>query len=330
MSSQIDSGPPNAAQVQDLPVTAVQANPRNPRLIFPEEELDRLAESIHQEGILVPIVVYPDDDGKYTLIDGERRFRCALRLGLESVPALITDRKGDVENLVSMFNIHQMREPWRDMPTAIALKELEDAMEADGGATPSDRALADRTGLSQERVKRLRYAVQLPDEYQGYIQEGTIPLNWFWELHRNVIQPLANKRPKLHEEFGEGAVRDAFVEKRLRGAITDTVSLRDVRPIINYAAKDAEASGSDDSVLDDTLRRLLQDPDLTIATAYEDTVQIMVEADKLDRATENMIKGFDRLFARATGDEERAMVMGIAERFAQQLERVIAENAGGE
>ncbi|MCQ3805860.1 MAG: ParB/RepB/Spo0J family partition protein [Acidimicrobiaceae bacterium] len=330
MSSQTDSGPPNAAQVQDLSVTAVQANPRNPRLVFPEEELDRLAESIHQEGILVPIVVYPEDDGKYTLIDGERRFRCALRLGLESVPALITDRKGDIENLVSMFNIHQMREPWRDMPTAIALRELEDAMKADGAATPSDRALADRTGLSQERVKRLRYAVQLPDEYQHYIQEGTIPLNWFWELHRNVIQPLANKRPKLHEEFGEDAVRSAFVAKRLGGTITDTVSLRDVRPIINYAGKDAEASDSDDSVLDDTLRRLLQDPDLTIATAYEDTVQIMVEADKLDRSTENMIKGFDRLFARATGNEERAMVMGIAERFAQQLKRVIAENAGGE
>ena len=330
MSSQTDSGPPNAAQVQDLHVTAIQANPRNPRLIFPEEELDRLAESIHQEGILVPIVVYPEDDEKYTLIDGERRFRCALRLGLDSVPALITDRKGDVENLVSMFNIHQMREPWRDMPTAIALKELEDAMEADSGTTPSDRALADRTGLSQERVKRLRYAIQLPDEYQRYIHERRIPLNWFWELHRNVIQPLANKRPKLHEEFGEDAVLTAFVEKRLRGTITDTVSLRDVRPIINYAAKDAEASASDDSVLDDTLRRLLQDPDLTIATAYEDTVQIMVEADKLDRSTENMIKGFNRLFARATGDEERAMVMGIAKRFAQQLERVIAENAGGE
>jgi len=314
------------SHLEDLPIGQIRPNPRNPRLVFPEEELDRLAESISQEGILVPVVVFAGGDGKYTLIDGERRYKCALKLGFGHVPALIATQKDDVANLVSMFNIHQMREPWRDIPTARALDELARALESETGEPPKDSLLSEKTGLSSERVKRLRFAIQLPDEYQTYIADGTIPLNWFWELDRNVIQPLAKNRRAIFDEFGPDGILEAFVGKRLGGVITDTVSLRNVRPIIKFAARDAEESGDDESVLDETLRKLITDDDLTIATAYEDTVQIMVESDKLRRSTANMVKGFDRLFARTQNDAERDVVLSIATELRAGLDRLIGEN----
>ena len=74
--------------LKNLPIGDIQPNPRNPRLIFPEEELDRLAASIDQEGILVPIAVFKNEDNTtFTLIDGERRYKCAIRLGFQQIPA---------------------------------------------------------------------------------------------------------------------------------------------------------------------------------------------------------------------------------------------------
>jgi ParB family chromosome partitioning protein len=308
-------------QLRDLPVASIRANERNPRLVFPQDELDRLAESIDLEGILVPLTVFPKQD-HYVLVDGERRFRCATTLGLATVPALIVDEKPETDVLIQMFNIHLIREPWKDMPTAKALSRLISDLAA-RGEDASDTVLRDLTGLSVERVRQLRYILTLPEEWQDYIRDNVIPMNFFWELKRNVIDALARQRPTLLGELGGiSAVAGAFVEKRLDGVITDTVALRRVRPIINFAAEDAGDAASP-SVLDDTIRDLVTKPELTIDEAYEDTVQIMVEADKLVRRTRSMVASFERLLARARTDDERAQITEIARNLIVDLNRVL-------
>ncbi|MET8306051.1 ParB/RepB/Spo0J family partition protein [Micromonospora sp. NPDC005173] len=313
---------PIFTSLQELDVERVRPNDQNPRLIFPPEEIEKLAESIENEGILVPIVVYPDGE-EFVLIDGERRFRCAKILGLKKVPAVVTSPKSPRENLVQMFNIHLIREPWKDMPTAWALGRLIDDIKAETGREPNDGDLSNLTGLSRERISRYRHALTLSEEYQGYINDGTIPLNWFWELKRNVIEPMVRQRPKVAEEFGEEGITEAFVGKRLDGVITDTVSLRDVRPIINFAAKDADTSEDQESVLDGTLRDLITDPNQTIEDAYQDSVQIMVEADKLERRTGNMVTSFQRLLTRVRTDDEREHVVSIGKAFIERLKQVL-------
>lgn len=177
------------AYLTQLEIGQIMANERNPRLDFPQSELNRLADSIDLEGILVPIVVYSKGD-KFVLVDGERRYKCALELGLPAVPALVTAERPEQEVLLQMFNIHLIREPWRDVPTALALRKLADSIADDEGEEPSDSRLAELTGLSVERVRQLRYVVTLPEEWQAYIRSGQIPLNFFWELKRNVIDQL--------------------------------------------------------------------------------------------------------------------------------------------
>ncbi len=303
-------------ELKAIEVAKIDANPANPRLHFPEEEIERLTESISKEGILVPVVVYPEDDG-YRLIDGERRWRCAKDLGLETIPAVITDPPDSRENLVRMFNIHMVREPWRDMPTAWALEKLID----ETGVT-SDRELSDITGLSTEIIKRLRHALELPEEYQDYIDKGTIPLNFFWELKKNVIDPLGNRRPALAQEFGDTEVLDAFVEKRLNGLITDVVSLRKVMAIIRIAEREVD-DPTQPSVLDDTLRELVRDENYTIDDAYQDTVEVIVEADKLERRTDNMVKSFERLFDRAKTPDERNYLEAVALRLIERMQQLL-------
>jgi ParB family transcriptional regulator, chromosome partitioning protein len=325
--SQDDHANPRFSGLQHIEVSLIDRNPENPRMVFPEDELEQLAESIAGQGILVPIVVYPAAD-RYILIDGERRFRCAETLGLTQIPAVVTTPKTRRENLVQMFNIHLVRAAWQDMPTAWALEKLIEELRTASETYPTDAMLTDITGLSRERISRLRHALTLPKEYQQYIYDGSIPLNFFWELKRNVIDPLASQRPKLWEEFGEEVgVTAAIVKKRLEGVITDTVSLRNVRPIIGYAAQDASASGQDESVLDSTIRSLVKDPEVTIEVAYEDSVQIMVEADKLERRTQNMLISFRRLLSQARNPTEENRLMEIGRTFVGALTTLLRGRA---
>lgn len=303
-------------ELENIAVEDVDPDPENPREVFPAEELERLAASIDDVGILVPIVVSRDGN-RYRLIDGDRRWQCAEQLGLQEIPAMIVERPDDRTRLVQMFNIHQVREKWQNMPTARALEKL-----IDQTGIADDQDLSDRTGLSVELVKRYKHALELPREYQQLIHDGTVPLNFFWELKRNVLDPLRSRRPDLLETFSEEDVVRVFIEKRLHSLITDTVSLRKVRPIINSSADDRDTRG--ESSLDATLVALLQDNETTIDDAYEETVMVMVEAGKLQRRAEAMQKGFERLLEHASTDDEREEIVSIARNLAAGLNQLIS------
>ncbi|WP_348675700.1 ParB/RepB/Spo0J family partition protein [uncultured Abyssibacter sp.] len=309
-----------AGDLRSLPMDQIDPNPGNPRLIFPQEELDKLIESISHEGVLVPIVVFPNKDGRYTLVDGERRFRSARDLGLTDIPALITGERTERDLLVQMFNIHLIREPWRDLPTAKALGRLIEEIGNASTDAATDKQLRSLTGLSVERIKQLKFALTLPEKWQDYVAAGTIPLNWFWELDKNVIRPLSTERPSIVGDLGEQNIAEAFIKKRLDGISgTDTVSLRKVRPIIKFAKADADATGEEKSHLDDIIRSLVIDENFTIEEAYEDTVQITVETDKLGRRAETMVANFQRLLGKASNEDELEYIKGIGQDLISKL-----------
>src|SRR5690606_24972762 len=76
----------------EIAIDRIQPNPEQPRRVFDPAELERLAESIRQHGVLQPVVVRrAGDDGGYELVVGERRWRAARAAGLAAVPAVIAD-----------------------------------------------------------------------------------------------------------------------------------------------------------------------------------------------------------------------------------------------
>lgn len=311
-----------SGRLLELKVASVQANESNPRLDFPVDEMQRLTQSIKEEGVLVPIVVYAEND-KYVLVDGERRFRCARELSLEHIPALVTEKRRERDVLQQMFNIHLIREPWRDIPTALALKRLSEEIFNDDGKEPEDGDLAELTGLSVERVRQLRYVVTLPEEWQDYVRFGRIPLNFFWELKRSVVDVLKKRRKGLFDEYGEEKVLKAFVNKRLEGTISDVVSLRNVTPIIKFAEREAEQNSEGTSQLDDKIRELIENPSLKIDDVYQDTVQLMIEVNKLDKSTKTMVDVFDRLLRKTEGTEDYEQVCASARNLVEQISALI-------
>lgn len=77
--------------VSTLKISQIEPNPNQPRKVFDIEKLQLLADSIQEHGIVQPIVVKKNDNGFYTIIAGERRWRAARIAGLSDVPVVIQD-----------------------------------------------------------------------------------------------------------------------------------------------------------------------------------------------------------------------------------------------
>ncbi len=310
-----------ATKLEEIAPDQIDRNPENPRQHFREPGLNRLAESIEEsDGVLVPIYVYrdPEDAARYRLIDGERRWLMALRLGLDVVPALVRDEPPDpTKNIVEMFNIHKVREDWEDMPTARALREVMDRT----GEEEAD-ALTHITGLSKEQINRYKLILALPQRYQQLIDAGDVPMNFFVELDRNVIRPLARNRPKLAEQFDEGALQESFLAKRSSGALTDLIDLRKVKPIINRAAVDAGAPAAE-SQLDPFLTRLFTDTTATVEEVYDESVAFAVESDKIGQRARQLPEQLSKLLERAQSDEEKELLLAMVRATRDALTAIL-------
>ena len=84
-------------------VGAIKTNPNQPRKIFKEKDLEELAESIKENGIIQPLTVAELDNGEYELIAGERRLRAAKKIGMEQVPVVVkraTDREKMIMSII--------------------------------------------------------------------------------------------------------------------------------------------------------------------------------------------------------------------------------------
>jgi ParB family chromosome partitioning protein len=160
---------PGAAQEQGLlevPVSAIEPNPRQPRVDFPEESLAALARSIREVGVLQPVVVRSRDGG-YELVAGERRLRAARLAGLATIPAII--REGDdTESLREALieNIH--REDLGPLELASAFQELLEEL----GVT--QETLAERLGYSRAHIANTIRLLSLPGDVQRLLAEGKI------------------------------------------------------------------------------------------------------------------------------------------------------------
>ena len=80
---------PSEGGVAQVAVDSIQRNPRQPRQAFQEDELEGLATSIREHGVIQPLIVAPALNGTFTLIAGERRLQAARRAGLRNVPVVI-------------------------------------------------------------------------------------------------------------------------------------------------------------------------------------------------------------------------------------------------
>lgn len=214
--------------LKDIGPDRIVQNPANPRLFFRPEEMDTLLASIRRYGIQVPITVYQDGD-RFVLIDGERRWRCAKKLNLAKIPALVQPKPTELSNLLLMFNIHALREQWDYLTIANKLPDVIDLYRAENSSEPTESDLSEITGLTRGQIRRCRFLFELPQKYRRRLEEDlakpkslqTLSEDLFIEMEKalkTVRARLPNAVPSLDR------ARDALIAKvqsKVIGNITD-------------------------------------------------------------------------------------------------------------
>ena len=115
----------DSKDIVNIDINKIYANPDQPRKVFDGEKIEVLSSSIKNYGVLQPIVVKPDDSGKYMIIAGERRYRASKKAKLKEMPAVIKDiPMKDLMEIALIENLQ--REDLNAIEEALAYKSLID------------------------------------------------------------------------------------------------------------------------------------------------------------------------------------------------------------
>lgn len=198
----------STGKLANLSPHKIGRNPENPRLIFRQEEMDSLLVSIDTLGIQVPLTVYKEGDG-YRLIDGERRWRCALKLNLRTVPALVQDKPSELGNLLLMYNIHALREQWDYYTIASKLTRVIQLFGEENGYSPNEIELSQQTGLSRGQIRRCRLLLELPEEFKNMLlgelekpkAQQKLSEDFFIEMERS-LKAVIKRLPEYADQLG--------------------------------------------------------------------------------------------------------------------------------
>jgi ParB family chromosome partitioning protein len=153
---------------RQIPIELVFANPANPRRAFGEAEIEELAGSIRQKGLLQPLIVRPREDGQgFEIVAGERRWRAAQRAQLHEVPALVRELS-DAEALEAALVENIQRADLNPLEEANAYRQLVERF----GHT--QQQLADALGKSRSHVANTLRLLALPEAVRRHLESGAL------------------------------------------------------------------------------------------------------------------------------------------------------------
>lgn len=153
--------------LRHMPIDLLKASPNNPRKHFADSELDELAKSIRDKGLLQPIVVRPAAGGDYEIVAGERRWRAAQRAGVHDVPVLIRELSdGEALEIALIENIQ--RTDLNPLEEARAYGLLLEQF------SYTQQQLAESIGKSRSHIANTLRLLNLPESVRQQIEEGQL------------------------------------------------------------------------------------------------------------------------------------------------------------
>jgi ParB family transcriptional regulator, chromosome partitioning protein len=176
--------------LRHVPVELLHPNPNNPRKHFAEEELENLAKSLRDKGLLQPLVVRPRADGSFEIVAGERRWRASQRAGLHDIPVLIRELD-DRETLEIALIENVQRSDLNALEEARAYRQLLEQY------SYTQQQLADAIGKSRSHIANTMRLMSLPQSIQDQIETGALTAG-----HARSL--IATEQP---EELAEKIVR---------------------------------------------------------------------------------------------------------------------------
>lgn len=308
------------ATLREISPDKIRSNPDNPRLIFREDEMRVLMDSIREVGIKVPVSLY-EDGQRFVLIDGERRWRSAKRLNLPIIPAIVQPKPTKLENLLMMFNIHNVRVDWDPMPMALKLQEVRKLLEREGQPT-NPKTLSAVTGVPLASVRRALDLLDLPQKYQRLLlkeaekprAEQRIKADLFIEIYKS-LHAVERHAPEVLKSVSKPQYIESMVQKYVDGVIDNVVAYREVSKIAR-----AELAGVERREAIPALVKLIRAKNYSIKDAYRDTVQAAYERRDLLTRLQSLA---ERLAAINTGAPLSAEMRDALQLLRSEIDRLL-------
>lgn len=190
----VDKAPKSAAAVDEIALGLIDVNPWQPRTEFNDEELEELATSILNYGIITPLTLRKAGD-RYQIIAGERRFRAAKIVGLDTVPAYIRDVSDDKMLAVALIENIQ-RQDLNPIEEALSYQRLINECNL------TQETLADQVGKKRSTVTNYLRLLKLPADIQTGLRDKLITMG-----HARAIMGVEDEETQLmlfHETVEQG------------------------------------------------------------------------------------------------------------------------------
>ena len=257
-------------ELRPIPIDMIDPSPNQPRGTFDEDSLLALAGSIRTQGVLQPVLVRPQANGRYELIAGERRWRASRLAELESIPAIVR-RHDDAASLEVALVENMAREDLNPVEEARACAALVEEL----GLTREEVGI--RVGRSRVAVSNLIRLLDLPDEALELIERGDLT-----EGHGRAL--LLTDDHAARRSLARDAVRNRWsvreLESRARAASGSSGARR--RRVRSAPALHPDQAAAIELIGDALGAALGRDVDVTPTKAAGYRVQVTFES--LDEA----------------------------------------------
>lgn len=172
-------------EVIKIDIKKVYPNETQPRKIFDEEKIKVLSESIKNYGVLQPIVVKPDENGKYMIIAGERRYRASKRANKEEIPAVIKDiPMKDIMEIALIENLQ--REDLNSVEEALAYRGLIEHYKV------TQEEISEAVGKSRPHITNTLRLLNLSKEVLEMIEIGKLTAG-----HGKALLRISEEKPQV-------------------------------------------------------------------------------------------------------------------------------------
>ena len=224
----------------EIDIDLIEPNHLQPRTRFDEPQLEELAQSIKQNGVVQPILARRIADGHYQIVAGERRWRAAQRAGIQRIPAVV--REIPDEKMLELALIENIqRQELNAIEEAYAYKRLIETL----GLT--QEAVAQRVGRDRTFITNYLRLLRLPEDIQQLVEDSKISMG-----HARAL--LGVDDPEIQRKIAHNIVEQGLSERETERAVKRVVESPST---MAAAAQPLRQSDANLRAAEDKLRRRL-------------------------------------------------------------------------
>lgn len=274
----------------EIPLSDVVTNPSQPRKLFSKDALDELAQSLEEKGILQPLVVRHIGGGKYELVAGERRYRAAKQIGMETVPVVVKDiEDNEMLELALIENIQ--RENLNPIEEALAYRDLLSRFQY------TQDELAKRLGKDRSSIANALRLLKLPEPIRNHLINNELSMG-----HARALLAVENR--DLQVQIAGDAIANHLSVREVETFIK-RLKERETNEANQFA--DTSNSGEEETTEKTQARKLINDFLGQLQRKLRDQLQTFVDvrgdpnhgkivifynsADSLNRLTQKLMEG---------------------------------------